>query len=445
MGETRLPFHAHKRIGGIISNSEYYVARDNDISQHRADIKLSIPLWEFVAMMASFLALNALAIDTMLPALEQVGNFYKIENPNDQQLIIFAFILGFGFPQLFFGPLSDRYGRKGLLQICLIGFSVTGLACMFAGTFFMLLALRFLQGVFAAGVRVIAGAIIRDVTAGRVMARIMSLVFTVFMIVPIIAPAIGTFIMNFLSWSWTFGILGIAGALVFIWSQFRLPATLPPENRQPLNLEHIVKSYMTVLSNRISLGYMIASGLAFGALFAFIGASEQVMDEVYHQGDKFWIWFAVIASGIGVANLTNAKIVERVGMRRISHSVLILFIGFSVLNLTTQYIYGPVFWMFLPLFTLTFACFGMMGANFSSLALEPLGEIAGTASAAYGFATSTLSALIGLAIAKQFNGSVLPLLMGFVGLGIASFAVVFWTERGMLFERAAKRGGKARQ
>ena len=415
-----------------------------NISAKHAEIKLTIPLWEFVAMIAAFFALNALAIDTMLPALEKIGDYYKIQDANDQQLIIFSYILGFGFPQLVFGPLSDRFGRKGLLQICLIIYSITGLACMFAGSFAMLLALRFLQGIFAAGIRVIAGAIIRDITSGRVMARVLSLVFTVFMIVPIIAPAIGTLIMTFTSWSWTFGMLGVAGVLSFIWAQFRLPATLPPEKRQPLNLGHIGRSYMTVLRHRVTFGYMLASGFVFGALFAFIGASEQVLDEVYHQGDKFWIWFAVIASGIGIASLTNSKIVERVGMRRISHIVLILFIVVSFLNLMSQYIFGPVFWMFLPLFTLTFACFGMMGANFSSLALEPLGEIAGTASAAYGFATSTLSAFIGLAIAKQFDGSVLPILMGFLGLGIAALMAVLWTERGMLFERAAKRGGKAR-
>jgi len=395
-------------------------------------------------MAASFLALNALAIDTMLPALEQVGDFYKIQDANDQQLIIFSYILGFGFPQLIFGPISDRYGRKGLLQICLVGFTITSLLCMFAVSFHMLLVLRFIQGIFAAGMRVIASAVVRDVTSGRVMARIMSLVFTVFMIIPIIAPAIGTFIMVFFGWRWTFGVLGFGSLLILVWSSFRLPATLPPEKRQPLNFGHIGRSYMLVISNRVSLGYMTASGLTFGALFAFIGASEQIMDEVYHQGDKFWIWFAVIASGIGVANLVNAKIVERIGMRRISHCVLTLFILFSFLNVMSQYILGPNFWVFLPLFALTFACFGMMGANFSSLALEPLGEIAGTASAAYGFATSTLSAIIGLVIAKQFDGTALPVLMGFFGLGLASLIVVFWTERGMLFERAAKRGGKAR-
>ena len=395
-------------------------------------------------MIASFLALNALAIDTMLPALEQIGEFYQVQDANDQQLIIFAFILGFGFPQLVFGPLSDRYGRKGLLQISLLGFSAAGLGCVFASSFDALLLCRFVQGIFAAGVRVIAGAIVRDVTSGRLMARIMSLAFTVFMIVPIIAPAIGTFFMIYLSWSWTFGILVVAGVIIFLWSQFRLPATLPPEKRQPLNLRHIARAYMTVLQDRICLGYMVASGLAFGALFAFIGASEQIIDEVYHQGDKFWLWFACIASGIAVANLVNARIVERVGMRLISHIVLLCFIFFSFINLSLQYIFGPVFGLFLPLFILTFACFGMIGANFSALALEPLGKIAGTASAAYGFATSTLSAFLGLTIAAQYDGSALPILMGFSGLGLLAFTIVLWAERGVLFDRAPSRGGRPR-
>lgn len=395
-------------------------------------------------MVASLLALNALAIDSMLPALEKVGEYYQIQTANDQQLIIFAYIFGFGFPQLVFGPVSDRFGRKGLLQICLLGYSITGILCMFGSSFTMLLALRFVQGVFAAGVRVIASAVVRDVTSGRVMARIMSLVFTVFIIVPIIAPALGTLVMTVFHWKWTFGMLGVSGLLVFVWVHFRLPATLPPENRQPLNMPHIIGAYKLVLKNRISLGYMLASGLTFGALFAFIGASEQIFDEVFHRGETFWLWFGIIATGIGVANLTNAKIVERVGMRRISHSVIILFIVFSFLNLLSQYILGPTFWLFLPLFAATFACFGMMGANFSSLALEPLGQIAGTASAAYGFATSTVSAVIGLLIARQFDGSVLPILMGFLGLGIAALIVVLWAEQGVLFERATSRGGKQR-
>ncbi len=396
-------------------------------------VKLTIPKWEFVMMMASLLALNALAIDTMLPALEAVGDYYHVSNENDQQLIVFAYIFGFGFPQLVFGPLSDSYGRKGLLQLCLIGFTIAGAACMFATSFAMLLAFRFIQGIFAAGFRVIATSIIRDLMAGRAMASTLSLVFTVFMIAPIIAPALGTAVLTYADWHWTFGILAVSGTIMLVWTFFRLPPTLPKHMRRPLNLAGNIEAYKTVLTTRVAFGYMFASGVVFGALFSFVAASEQIFDEVFGRGDELWIWFAVVAAGLGVASLTNSKIVERFGMRRISHTVLVLFVIISIANLIAAYLSGQNFWVFLTLFTLGFACFGMMGANFSSLALEPLGKIAGTAAAVYGFATSTLSAVIGWLIASQFNDTAYPMLIGFVLMGLTSLAIVLWTEKGKLF------------
>ena len=402
-------------------------------------------MWEFIAMMAGLLALNALAIDTMIPALSKIGEYYQTPNENDQQMIIFAYIFGFGFPQLIFGPLSDRFGRRSLMQICLVGFTIAGMACMFAQTFFALLAFRFCQGVFAAGFRVIATSIVRDTASGRTMASILSLIFTVFMIVPIIAPAIGTAVLTFSDWHWTFGILGISGSLMLIWTFYRLPDTLPKHKRQPLNWANIGASYKTVLTTRVAIGYMFASGIVFGALFSFIGAAEQIFADVFERGETLWIWFAIVASGIGVASLTNSRIVERVGMRRISHTVLLLFVAISIINLIAMRLSDQNFWIFMPLFTLGFGCFGMMGANFSSLALEPLGKIAGYAAAVYGTATTTISALIGFIIARQFDGTVFPILIGFVCMGLISLAIVLWTERGLLFEHAVSRGGKARR
>ena len=182
---------------------------------------------------------------------------------------------------------------------------------------------------------------------------------------------------------------------------------------------------------------MAASGVIFGSLFAFIGASEQIFDEVFHRGDKFALWFAIIAGSLAVANLTNAAMVERYGMRRMSHSVTIIFVVLSVLNVIAMQYGGQNFYVFLALFSATFACFGMMGANFSAIAMEPQGKMVGTASAAYGFATSTVSALIGAKVASQFNGSVVPILIGFAVLGMTSLLIIFITERGRMFELGA--------
>ena len=384
-------------------------------------------------MVAALMSLNALAIDIMLPALSNISDFYSLTRDNDQQLVIFAYIAGFGAPQLVFGPISDRYGRKGLLRICLVGYAIAGIACIMTSSFTTLLLARFIQGIFASGVRVIAVSIVRDLLAGRAMARIMSLVMTVFMVVPILAPTIGAGVMLIAPWQWTFALLSIAAMVTLMWIQVRLPETLTDEDRQPLNPEQSLKAYWQVVTTRVTFGYMCASGVIFGALFAFVAASEQIFTDVFGKHETFALWFAGVAAALAISNFLNSRIVERFGMRRISHSVLILFIVLALTNVITLYTVGEKLWLFYPLFCLTFGCFGMLGANFTAMAMEPQGKIAGTASAAYGFASTTVASLIGYLVAGQFDGTIAPFMWGFVALGVSSLTIIFVTERFRLF------------
>lgn len=384
-------------------------------------------------MVAALMSLNALAIDIMLPALSNISDFYSLTRDNDQQLVIFAYIAGFGAPQLVFGPISDRYGRKGLLRICLVGYAIAGIACIMTSSFTTLLLARFIQGIFASGVRVIAVSIVRDLLAGRAMARIMSLVMTVFMVVPILAPTIGAGVMLIAPWQWTFALLSIAAMVNLMWIQVRLPETLTDEDRQPLNPEQSLKAYWQVVTTRVTFGYMCASGVIFGALFAFVAASEQIFTDVFGKHETFALWFAGVAAALAISNFLNSRIVERFGMRRISHSVLILFIVLALTNVITLYTVGEKLWLFYPLFCLTFGCFGMLGANFTAMAMEPQGKIAGTASAAYGFASTTVASLIGYLVAGQFDGTIAPFMWGFVALGVSSLTIIFVTERFRLF------------
>lgn len=395
---------------------------------------LPLPQWELVILVASLMSLNALAIDIMLPALSNISEFYSLQRDNDQQLVIFAYIAGFGAPQLIFGPISDRYGRKGLLSLCLVGYAIAGLACIMTNSFMTLLIARFIQGIFASGVRVIAVSIVRDLLAGRAMARIMSLVMTVFMVVPILAPTIGAGVMLVAPWQWTFGLLSVAAMLNLAWIQLRLPETLPEADRQPLNPQQTGRAYWQVLRTRITFGYMCASGVIFGALFAFVAASEQIFTDVFQQHETFALWFAGVAAALAAANFLNSRIVEKFGMRRISHTVLVLFIALALINVITLHTVGEKLWLFYPLFCLTFGCFGMLGANFTALAMEPQGKIAGTASAAYGFASTTVSSFIGYLVAGQFNGTIAPFMWGFVALGVSSLTIIFITERFKLFQ-----------
>lgn len=394
---------------------------------------------EMVAMMASLLALNALAIDIMLPAMGRIASDLGASG-NDQQLIIVAYVLGFGAPQMVFGPVSDWSGRRRVIFVSLVGYVIAGGLCALAGSLAMLLAMRFTQGVFAAGCRVVAIAIVRDRFEGRAMARTMSLIMTVFMVVPIVAPAIGQGIIALTHWRACFFFLSFAAGLVLLWTYFRLGESLPVERRRPLSIVGALRAYKQVFETRITRGYMIASGLIFGALFAFLSAAEQIFREVFHRGDSFAAWFALVALTLSGANFLNARLVERFGMRRMSHAAMLGFTFFSgVLFALMNWI--PTFAVFIPLFALCFAFFGLIGANFNAMAMAPLGRIAGTASAAYGFATTTVSGVIGGLIARQYDGTVLPLVGGYFVLGLVATFAVLVTERFRLFGDGAAGDG----
>ena len=393
---------------------------------------LPLPMWHLVGLMAALMSLSALAIDINLPAFDDIAGSYGVTG-NAQQWILFSFMVGYGFPQLIIGPLSDSLGRRGLLLFCLAGYVICGFACMFAPSFAALLALRAVHGVFSGGVRVLVTSIVRDVVEGRAMARIMSLVMTLFMAVPILAPALGQGIIAVSNWQWTFGALGIAGVLVLVWVTFALPETLASEDRREIRPSRLAEGYAQVFRSRQTLGYMVGSGVIFGSLFAYIGASEQLYSEVFDREAQFPLWFAVGAGALMVANLTNSTLVERFGMRRISHSALFAFVTLATANLVLMGTTEENFTVFITLFVLNFACFGMIGANFSALAMTPLGKVAGTAGAVYGFSTTTLAAGLGYLVARRFDGTVNSILIGFLALGLISLLIVVITERGKLF------------
>ncbi|MAK62879.1 MAG: Bcr/CflA family drug resistance efflux transporter [Ponticaulis sp.] len=395
----------------------------------------SISTPEFVAMTACLMALNALAIDVMLPALSRIAMDLGAPTENDAQYIVLVYMIGFGVSQLFWGPITDRYGRKPVLIGVLIGYIVTALGCTLSQDFNSLLSWRLLLGVFAGGTRVISVSVVRDLFVGRGMARIMSLVMTVFMVVPILAPMLGAQILNIVDlWQSTFGVLAAGGAIMLVWSAFRLPETRPPECRTEINLKAVTKAYWTVFKTRQALGYMLASGVIFGSLMAYISASEQIYTDIFGlTATEFTICFAIIAGAMSIATFTNSTLVEKLGQRLISHTAIIGFtLGALVLTLTTIFM-GPNLYVFMAMFCLVFMNFGFMGPNFNSMAMEPLGNVAGYASGVLGFASTTMAALIGGSIAHQYNGSMVPVLWGFVILGATSLVIVFVTERFSLF------------
>lgn len=378
------------------------------------------------------MGLNALSIDIMLPALSEIGE--ALNRPgNDAQLIVTVYVFGFGLAQLVYGPLADALGRRVVLLSALAAFVAATVACVFAKDFTGLLVARGLQGVAAAATRVVAVAAVRDLVSGRRMAEIMSFAMMVFMAAPIFAPALGQLILFAADWRWIFGALVLGGAVLAVWMHVRLPETLRPENRIPLAPRSAALNYWLAAKNRVSLGYILASALIFGALFAFIATSEQVIAGLYGLENWFALAFAGVAIGLAAANVVNARIVGRLGMRRVSHGALAAFIVISGLHTLISLGGAPPFWLFYILLGSGMVMFAMMGANFSALMMEPAGARAGTAAALYGAVTSVSGAVLGSLIGRAYDGSVTPILAGMTLLGVLALIVVWITERGRLF------------
>lgn len=397
--------------------------------------KKSIGERELVVMMASLMALNALAIDAMLPAFPAMVDGLAVSNANDIQYVISVFLAGTGIGALFHGPLSDRFGRKPVLLIGVIGCVIFSVACSFSSSFEMLLAMRFCHGLMAAAMGVLVASIIRDQFEGDAMARRMSTIFLIFMIVPIIAPTVGQAVLLFAGWRTIFDVMAAMQLVAVIWVWRRLPETLAPENMVPIKPHALAAAWRQVVTNRNATGYMLGAGMVQGALFGYLNSSQQMFDKVFNAKEFFTIGFAIVAIGIAAANFTNARIVERFGARRVSQSALIAFILLGGLQLAAAYVAPTSLPIFLVLLTCNMAMIGFIGSNFSSIAMTPFGHVAGAASSFQSFAKVVVAASIGAAIGQQFDGSVVPVSAGFMVCGLITLGLITWGENGRLFTR----------
>lgn len=389
---------------------------------------------EMVFMMAMVMALNALAIDAMLPALPAIGEALGVGVANDRQYVISTYLLGTALGALLYGPLADRFGRKGVLVPALIAYVVFAIGCGLATSFPMLLALRFGHGMVSAALGVIVVAVIRDLFAGDAMAKRLSLIFLVFMIVPIIAPTIGAGVAAIAGWRWIFLVLAVMGVVMLLWLR-RLPETLDPADVRPLDWRTMVAGWATVTRHRRAAGYMIASGVMQGALFGYLNSSEQIIAEVFDAQALFPLIFACVAIGIAIANFSNSRIVERFGARRVSQTAVFAFMATSIAQIGAAFSGAETLAMFTVLMMINVGLIGFIGSNFGSIAMEDFGHMAGVASSYQSFAKTLLAATAGALIGQLYDGSTVPLAFAFLGCATIGLLLVLWAERGKLFTR----------
>ncbi len=386
---------------------------------------------EFISLTAMMMSLVALSVDTMLPALSEIGRDLGASDNNRSQLIISLFFFGMATGQLLYGPVSDNTGRKPAIYLG-YGLFITGcLLSLFSTTLPVMLAGRFLQGFGTAGPRIVSIAIVRDRYEGSAMARVMSFVMTVFIIVPIIAPALGQGVLLLAGWRAIFALFLILALVTLVWFVIRQPETLSKEKRVSFSFKPIIGTVMIIFRNRHAIGYTVTAGLVNGFFLGYLNSAQQIFQEEYALGAAFPLYFAALALSIGGASLFNARFVLHHTMQSLSKRALLLITvlsaGFSLFALLSHG--QPPLWTLMAYLFATFFATGILFGNLNALAMEPLGKMAGIGAGVVGSLSTFISLIAGTAIGQSYNGTVLPLTAGFFMLSLASLAAMRWAEK----------------
>jgi DHA1 family bicyclomycin/chloramphenicol resistance-like MFS transporter len=393
--------------------------------------KPTLPMVEFIALMAMLTSLVALCIDAILPALSVIGDELNSSGSQQNHFLVSIFFVGMAFGQLFFGPFADSKGRRASILLGLAIFSIGTIICMLATNMEMMLFGRFVQAFGVSGPRISAMAIIRDIYVGDQMAKVMSFIMMVFVLVPMLAPVIGQLIMQFAGWWYILVGFLVMGALTGIWFMLRQPETLTKDVRQPFSLSQTRESALYILTHRQVMAYILLTGCIFGGFLAYISASQTVFQEMYNMGEWFPYIFATLAFSIGVASFINSQLVEKFGMLRLCHIALHghILTSFGLLIMTLYYSGLPPVGLFIGGLFVDFFFVGILFGNMNSLAMQPLGQVAGIGAALIGAISSAIAVPIALFIDSYLNGTITPIIIGFSFFGVVSL---------MLFQFAGK-------
>ncbi len=387
----------------------------------------ALPTWELTALLGLMMAMSAFAIDIMLPALRELADAFQLSETR-AQLVVNMYFLGFAAGQLIFGPLSDQIGRRRPLLVATAGYGIAVLLMLFAPSFSLLLALRFVQGSFASGLRATGTALVRDSFRGEAMARILSFAFMVLLAAPLFAPSIGVALLR---WGWRAHFAFMAGlaVVVFVWLLARVPETLPPERRAVQSPAHLWEAAKAFWAVKPSLAFMLVLGASYGVLQAYLASAAQLVKGHFGLSNEA---FAIAFAGGGLAQVVgtiiNGMLITRLGLRRVLPAALLILALATTYLVAVSSLSEPfvVFWIGV---LLMFFAIALIFPNANSAALEPLGRIAGFASSLVGFGSTALASIIGTTIGQMSAGDPLRFALGLWIASLANLLVLAWVWR----------------
>lgn len=386
---------------------------------------------EFIALFALMMSLTALSMDAVLPAFRDIANDFAISDTKQLQWMVSALIGGMVFGELLFGPLSDAIGRKKSILIGVGVYIAGSIVAMNADSLSTLLLGRFIQGFGVSGPKIASRALVRDLHKGASMARIMSYVMVIFILVPMLAPSFGQLILLIGSWRWIFGALILQALIASLWLIIRQPETLLSEARTPLRFGQLKRDALSILARKEVLCYAAMAGLTFGGLMLYLGLSQSIFQDLYHVGDAFPLYFALMACGAGAASFTNGRIVVRLGMQRLVNFALRLkccvALCLLVVSLASDGI--PPMWLFLSLGTVIFFSMGLLFGNVNAMAMEPLGKTAGLGASLVSSISSLIAVVMSVVVGAFYDFSVNVLALGFVMFASAALFLLHQANR----------------
>ena len=415
-----------KSAGPSMSSNRHSALSETN-SKANSKKKVDISLFEFVALMATMTSLVALSIDSVLPALSQIGAYLKVTDPSQTHLIVSLFFVGMAFGQLYYGPLSDDRGRRYVIISGLIVFAIGSLICINAESLEVMLIGRVIQAFGVSGPRIATLAVIRDKYEGEAMARVMSFIMMVFILVPMLAPILGQTILFWFSWQHIFLSFLVYGTLIGLWFFARQPETLAKEKRLPFSWSQLWISSKFILSHKLVMFYTLSSGTIFGAFLAYISSSQTLFQDIYNTGELFPMYFAMLALSIGLASFINGNLVMRLGMRKLCNWAMLGWLIFSSVLTALCFAYDgvPLLWQFVSVLFCAFFCIGILFGNVKAMAMQPLGDMAGLGAAIIGSLSSIISVPAAIFVSSFIDASITPVALGFLGFGSVSF-VFYW-------------------
>ncbi len=382
-------------------------------------------------MLAITMALGALAIDMILPAMGDLRETFGLSpDSNDVAAIITFFLLGLALGQLIWGPLSDVIGRKPVLYMGLSIYVIGAIAASLSPTLSALFASRFVWGFGAAGSQVVVRSVVRDTYEGEAMARAMSFIMAVFLLVPIMAPSLGALVLAVGPWQWIFVFMAVFAVGIALWT-LRLPETLAKADRLPFEARKVARAAKFVLSNRMTMGFTLAQATVFGLFASYLASSQLILDDIFGIGDWFPLFFGALAIVMGAVMLVNTRLLKLVALRRLLRGSFTLYLGGSIAFGLAMFATGgqPPFALFVIVFLPILTAHALLIPNLNAIAMIPMGSVAGTAAAIVGTVATLGGSVIGLTIDRAYNGTLIPFGTAAVISGIVAFGLSTWADR----------------